>query len=83
MIVSMVLSHTKFVRGLEPIFLREGVEIYSILLLKKNPGLQGNSVEVCEGCSLHLNGKTSGMLGPVYSSVSSTGLVTAAPTRDA
>jgi hypothetical protein len=27
----------------------------------------------CDGCSLHLNGKTSGFLGPVYSSASSTG----------
>eukprot|EP00960_Hanusia_phi_P077226 768667-Hanusia_phi.AAC.8 len=32
---------------------------------------------VCDGCSLHLNGKTSGFLGPVYSSVSSTGLIMA------
>mmetsp|Transcript_40785 Transcript_40785/g.96132 ORF Transcript_40785/g.96132 Transcript_40785/m.96132 type:complete len:871 (-) Transcript_40785:64-2676(-) len=38
---------------------------------------KGNSIDVCEGCSLHLNGKTSGMLGPVYSSVSSTGLIIA------
>ena len=31
----------------------------------------------CDGCSLHLNGKTSGFLGPVYSSASSTGLIMA------
>ena len=31
MIVSMVLSHTKFVRGLEPLFLREGVGNYEIV----------------------------------------------------
>ena len=37
----------------------------------------GRPLDVCEGCSLHLNGKTSGMLGPVYSSVSSTGLIIA------
>ena len=30
MIVSMVASHTKFVRGLEPFLLDEGVEIYEI-----------------------------------------------------
>ena len=28
MIVSMVLSHTKFVRGLEPFFLRKGVDLW-------------------------------------------------------
>ena len=31
MIVSMVLSHTKFVRGLEPLFLREGVGNYEVV----------------------------------------------------
>jgi len=37
---------------------------------------KGEPIE-CEGCSLHLNGKTSGFLGPVYSSTSSTGLIMA------
>jgi len=31
----------------------------------------------CDDCALHLNGKTAGYLGPVYSSASSTGLIMA------
>jgi len=36
----------------------------------------GKSID-CDDCSLHLNGKTAGYLGPVYSSATSTGLIIA------